>query len=158
MTLRILIADDNNLMRQALRRTLQSAGGWEVIETENGEEAVAKAREVKPHLIILDLAMPVMDGMRAARVISIAQPEVPIILHTLHWTTRISVEAMKCGVRKVVPKSDSASIIAAVQELLPLIRSANQASAVPSSEAKPPAAASDRGRLSPPDENGPADQ
>jgi DNA-binding NarL/FixJ family response regulator len=158
MTLRILIADDNYLMRQALRRTLQSAGGWEVIETENGEEAVAKAREVKPHLVILDLAMPVMDGMRAARVISMALPEVPIILHTLHWTTRISVEAMKCGVRKVVPKSDSASIIAAVQELLPLIRSANQASAVPSSETKPPAAASDRGRLSPPDENGPADQ
>jgi DNA-binding NarL/FixJ family response regulator len=158
MALRILIADDNYLMRQALRRTLQTAGGWEVIEAENGEDAVAKARQVEPHLIILDLAMPVMDGMRAARVISLALPEVPIILHTLHWTPRISVEAMKCGVRKVVPKSDSASIIAAVQELLPLIRSTNQASAAQSSEAKPSAAATDPARLSPSDENGPADQ
>ncbi|MFZ0808895.1 MAG: response regulator transcription factor [Candidatus Sulfotelmatobacter sp.] len=162
MPLRILIADDNYLMRQALRRTLQNAGGWEVIEAENGEEALTKAREVRPQLIILDLAMPVMDGMRAARAISMALPEVPIILHTLHWTPRINVEAMKCGVRKVVPKSDSASIIAAVEELLPLIRSANQASAEQSSEAKPPAPASDRARHlrpdSPPDENGPADQ
>jgi DNA-binding NarL/FixJ family response regulator len=156
MALRILIADDNHLMRQALRRTLQNAGGWEVIEAENGEDAVAKAREVKPDLIILDLAMPVMDGMRAARVISTALPEMPIILHTLHWTPRISVEAMKCGVRKVVPKSDSASIIAAVRELLPLIRSADPASGEQASEGKPPAAGSDAVR--PHDGNDPADQ
>jgi DNA-binding NarL/FixJ family response regulator len=158
MALRILIADDNSLMRQALRRTLLNAGDWEIIEAENGEEAVAKAREVQPNLIILDLAMPVMDGMRAARAISLARPEVPMILHTLYWTPRISVEAMKCGVRKVVPKSDGASIIAAVQELLPLIGSANQASAVQPSPAKLPAAKSDCVPLSPPDENGPADR
>ena len=118
MAIRILIADDNALVRHALGQALEKTGHWEIIEAENGEEAVDKARETKPKLVILDLAMPAMDGMRAARAISIVLPGVPIILHTLHWSPRVEVEALKAGVRKVVAKTDSATILAAVRELL----------------------------------------
>jgi DNA-binding NarL/FixJ family response regulator len=118
MANRILIADDNALVRFALGQALQKAGHWEIVEAENGEEAVAKARDTKPRLVILDLAMPVMDGMRAARALTIALPGVPVILHTLHWSPRVEVEALKAGVRRVVAKTDSATILAAVRELL----------------------------------------
>ncbi|HTW56573.1 MAG TPA: response regulator transcription factor [Terriglobales bacterium] len=118
MAIRILIADDNALVRQALGQALERAGHWEIIEAENGEEALLKATQSSPSLVILDLAMPVMDGMRAARAIRHSQPGIPIILHTLHWSPRINVEAAKAGVRKVVAKSDSASIVAAVEEFL----------------------------------------
>jgi DNA-binding NarL/FixJ family response regulator len=59
-----------------------------------------------------------MDGIRAARALCIMMPGVPIILHTLHWSPRVQVEALKAGVRRVVAKSDSATILTAVRELL----------------------------------------
>jgi DNA-binding NarL/FixJ family response regulator len=118
MPIRILIADDNDLVRRALRLALQSRGRWEVVEAKDGEDAVRKAKEVRPNLIILDLAMPVMDGIRAARSITMQMPEIPIIMHTLHWSPRVKAEALKSGVRRVVAKSDSATILGAVEELL----------------------------------------
>jgi DNA-binding NarL/FixJ family response regulator len=118
MPSRILIVDDNALVRRALGHALQKIGHWEIIEAENGEVAIHKARETNPNLVILDLAMPLMDGIRAARALCIMLPDVPIILHTLHWSPRVEVEALKAGVRKVVAKSDSATILAAVRELL----------------------------------------
>jgi DNA-binding NarL/FixJ family response regulator len=118
LAVRILIADDNTLVRRALHSLLEESGYTDIVEAEDGEDAVAKAREVKPTLIILDLAMPSMDGLRAARMISRILPSTAIVMHTLHWSPRVAVEAMKVGVSKVVPKSDRAMIIAAVQEVL----------------------------------------
>jgi DNA-binding NarL/FixJ family response regulator len=118
MAIRILIADDNDLVRRALRLALENRGHWEVVEAKDGEEAVRKAKEVRPSLVILDLAMPVMDGMRAARAIGLQVPAIPIIMHTLHWSPRVAAEALKAGVRRVVAKSDSATILGAVEELL----------------------------------------
>ena len=118
MAFRILIADDNTPVRSALRRLLEGAGPWDVVEAEDGEEAVSRARESAFHLIILDLAMPKMDGIRAARVISALLPNIPIVMHTLHASRRVAVEAMKAGVRQVVPKEDSGKIITVVQELI----------------------------------------
>lgn len=118
MASRILIVDDNALVRRALGQALQKTGPREIIEAENGEVAINRARETNPNLVILDLAMPVMDGIRAARALGIMLPDVPIILHTLHWSPRVEVEALKAGVRRVVAKSDSATILAAVRDLL----------------------------------------
>jgi len=59
---RILIADDNALVRKLLRGMLERGGGWEVVGARDGQEAVLKAQELKPDAVILDLAMPVMDG------------------------------------------------------------------------------------------------
>jgi DNA-binding NarL/FixJ family response regulator len=118
MAIRILIADDNTLVRRALRLALENRGHWEVVEAEDGEDAVQKAKDLSPDLVILDLAMPGMDGIRAARAISLQMPRIPIILHTLHWSPRVTAEASKAGVRRVVAKSDSATILGAVEELL----------------------------------------
>jgi DNA-binding NarL/FixJ family response regulator len=134
MPTQILIADDNALVRNALRHVLESTADWHVIEAENGEEAIARAEESKPDLIILDLAMPQMDGLRTARALLKIMPEVPILIHTLYWSPRVQVEATKIGVRKVVAKSESGVLIAAVRELLP----ENYSAAPPTPESQAP--------------------
>src|SRR5579859_3609382 len=97
MPTRILIAEDSQPVRTALRTLLEDAGPWEIIAVENGEDAVAKAQELKPDLIILDLVMPVMDGLRAAKQISQLFPEIPLLMHTMHWSPQVEVEAQKVG-------------------------------------------------------------
>jgi CheY-like chemotaxis protein len=118
MPTRIIIAEDNPVVRTALRSLLESAGSWEIFEVENGQEAIVKAQELKPNLIILDLVMPVMDGLNAARQISKLLPEIPMLMHTMHWSPQIEVEAQKVGVRKVVSKADNRLLIATVQHFL----------------------------------------
>ena len=115
---RILIAEDNRTVRTALRGLLQSAGPWEIVEVENGLEAVAKAQELRPNLIILDLVMPVMDGLSAARQISKLLPEIPMLMHTMHWSPQIELEAQKVGVRQVVSKADSKLLVSTVRQFL----------------------------------------
>ena len=120
MPIRILIADDNALVRGALRQVLdnEGQGQWEMLEAENGLEAVILAQKAKPTLVILDLAMPLKDGFRTAREIGQLLPGTPILMHTLYWSARVELEALKVGVRKTVPKSDSSVLISAVRELL----------------------------------------
>ena len=115
---RILIADDNPVVRTALRHLLESIDSWEIIDAENGQQALAKAQELQPDLIILDLVMPVMDGLTAAREISKLLPETPLVMHTLHWSPQLEVEAQKVGVRKLIPKTDSKALVSAVQQSL----------------------------------------
>lgn len=118
MPIRILIAEDNPAVRTTLRRLLESVGTWEVIDAQNGQEAIAKAQELKPNLIVLDLVMPVMDGLAAARVLSKLMPDLPLLMHTMHWSPQVELEAQKVGVRKVIPKTDSRGLIAAIQQFL----------------------------------------
>jgi CheY-like chemotaxis protein len=119
LPIRILIADDNASVRAAMRQVLESAQDhWEIVEAENGNVAVAKAQEVRPDLIIVDLVMPVMDGLTAAREIAKLLPDIPILMHTLYSSPQVKLEAETVGVRKTVAKSDSNVLISAVEELL----------------------------------------
>jgi CheY-like chemotaxis protein len=118
MPVRILIAEDSPSVKNALRHLLEGAGPWEIIDVDNGAEAVARAQELKPDLIILDLVMPVMDGFQAARQISSVLPHIPILMHTMHWSQQVEVEAQKVGVRRVVSKADSMLLVATVQQFL----------------------------------------
>jgi two-component system chemotaxis response regulator CheY len=102
-------------MRQALEGV---DGSYEIVEAETGEEAVAKARELNPNLVILDLVMPSMDGLTASREIANLFPDVPIMMHTLYSSPQVELEAGKAGVRKIVSKSDGVAFVSAVQELL----------------------------------------
>jgi DNA-binding NarL/FixJ family response regulator len=120
MPIRLLIADDNPVVRTALHQLLERAGDWEVVDAENGREAIARAQEFAPNLIILDLVMPVMDGLAAAREISKLMPQTPLLMHTLHWSPQVEIEAQKVGVRKVVPKADSKGLISAIRHYLNL--------------------------------------
>lgn len=104
-------------MRAALRLILQEAGPWEICEAATGEEVLDLARAQTFNLIILDLAMPGIDGISAARVLTHRYPTTPILMHTLYWSQRVAIEALKVGVRKVIPKSDKATIFNAIREI-----------------------------------------
>jgi CheY-like chemotaxis protein len=116
---RILIADDNEEVRDRLSKLLTSHDGWEVCAAVgNGRDAVEKAIELKPGLIILDLAMPEMDGLSTAREIGKVLPSVPIVLFTLHKFGTIDLEAKKAGVRHVVAKPDVAALVRTAEEIV----------------------------------------
>lgn len=101
-----------------MRRVLEGVSEqWEIIEAENGEDAVAKAQDFRPDLVILDLVMPLMDGLTASREIAKVLPNVPILMHTLYSSAEVGLEAGKVGVQKIVPKSDSIGLVSAVQDI-----------------------------------------
>ncbi|MFZ0639295.1 MAG: response regulator transcription factor [Candidatus Acidiferrales bacterium] len=81
---RVLVADDNGFVRSALRGYLAAREGLSVSEAVDGVEAIEKAKQLRPDLVVLDLAMPNLDGAQAASIIKHEMPEVPIILFTLH--------------------------------------------------------------------------
>lgn len=119
MPIRILIADDNVSVRAAMRQVLQGLDEhWEITEAEDGKDAVAQARALKPDLVILDLIMPGGDGLTASREISDLLPGIPILMHTLYMSPQVEFEAGKAGVRKVVPKSESSVLVSAIQDVL----------------------------------------
>src|SRR5260370_25330437 len=107
----ILIVDDNPTLRHLLRTTFENISGWEVAEAVNGREAIDKASELKPDLIVLDLAMPIMNGLQAAPVLRRMLPTVPIILFTLHGSKFLEREALSAGVTVVVSKDATANTL-----------------------------------------------
>ena len=118
MLSRILIADDHDLIRHLIKQEFEHHADWVCIEAENGQQAVVKATELKPEIIILDLVMPVMDGLTAAREIVKTLPSTPIVIHTIHFSEQIKWEAKKIGVQEVLPKADLASLVGVVEALL----------------------------------------
>ncbi len=99
MSIRILLADDHKIMRDGLRSLISSEDGMEVVgEAENGRIAVKLARKLKPHLVILDITMPELNGMQAARQILDECPEAKIITLSMHSDRRFVVEMFKAGV------------------------------------------------------------
>jgi DNA-binding NarL/FixJ family response regulator len=116
---RILIADDHELILRGVRALLRAHPGWEICgEAADGREAIAKATELRPDLVVLDYAMPCLDGLSAAKEIHRLLPTVPIVLHTLYGTTEVEQAANKYGIRRVVAKANSGALISAVEELL----------------------------------------
>lgn len=120
MSKKILIADDNALVRKLLRIMLEGQKGWQICaEATNGSEAILKAQESKPDAVILDFAMPLLDGLDAAREITRALPSVPILLFTLYDSPEMTLAAKEAGVSRVLPKTASGlPLIQAVRDLL----------------------------------------
>jgi two-component system nitrate/nitrite response regulator NarL len=105
---RILIADDLEAIRRQVSLILTSRPELEVCaEAENGKEAVEKSRELQPDLIILDITMPILNGLDAARRIRTFAPETPILILTVHKSRQLMEEAKKIGVRGYVTKGDA---------------------------------------------------
>ena len=117
----ILLADDNQVILQLLRRLIESHAGWQVCgEAATGQEALAKAIELKPDLLVLDFAMPGLNGLQVAEQISRACPNLPIILHTIHDFPEMIAEAKRVGIREVVSKGDTAArLLDTMESLLP---------------------------------------
>jgi CheY-like chemotaxis protein len=104
---RILVADDNPLIRKMLCKLFAGHETLEVCdEAVNGQDAVEKARLCSPDLVILDLSMPVMNGLEAATVIRAMLPRIPIILFTLHAALFKATNPAPTAVTRVVSKSE----------------------------------------------------
>jgi len=107
-SLRVLVADDQRGIRKRVCLTLASIVTLEVCdEAADGQEAVEKAEESSPDLIILDVTMPVMNGLDAARKIRVFSPHTPILILTMHKSRQLMEEARKIGVRGYVVKADA---------------------------------------------------
>lgn len=106
MPVKILIVDDNQAVRHALRVVLESNPDFTVCgEAENGQVGVDLAQRLHPDAIILDLSMPVMNGMEAARILKGLMPATPILMFTSF--AGVTPEALNAGAWNVVLKSDA---------------------------------------------------
>ena len=102
-----MIADDRESMRSALRSLLVLRPGWVVCgEAETAKEAITKATELRPDLIILDYKLQTSDGIAAADGILRVMPTVPIVMFTLYKTDELALEANRIGIRCVVGKEE----------------------------------------------------
>src|SRR5262245_40203353 len=107
MPTRIVIADDSPFIREQLRAILeQRHPGWQIYEATNGAEAVRKCDQVRPNAVVLDLVMPEMDGLAAARQLHHRMPGVPLAMFGITVPNEISSTAHQNGVSAVFPKSD----------------------------------------------------
>jgi len=120
MLRRMLIVDDNSSIRHLLRAAIENISGWKVCgEAVNGREAIEKAQELKPNLIVLDLAMPIMNGLEAAPLLRRLLPTVPIILYTLHDNKAVERVAFSLGISAVVSKAAGmTTLVTQAQDLL----------------------------------------
>ena len=102
----ILVVDDNSAIRQSLRHCIEQSPDWKVCgEAENGAVAVERVKELNPDVVVLDLQMPVMNGIEAARQISIVAPNTTMVMFTMHCSEQLVREARAAGIREVVSKS-----------------------------------------------------
>jgi two-component system, NarL family, nitrate/nitrite response regulator NarL len=107
---RVLIVDDHDIVRQGVRRILETEDDWEVCgEASNGQEALRLSRELKPDAIIMDVTMPVMNGLEATKKITKANPDSKVLIFTMHEPQSLLSPIRGSGAKGVLPKSKAAS-------------------------------------------------
>ena len=118
--MRILVVDDYEAVRKGICATLSSRLDIEVCgQAANGREAIWKARELNPDLIILDITMPILDGTSAAREIRKFMPDIPILFFSMHDSEQVVQQARAIGVQGLVVKTKSAeTLLNAVDALI----------------------------------------
>ena len=104
---RVLLVDDHQLLRQAVRRALEDAGMEVVAEAGDGSEAVRLATEIVPDVIVMDVSMPVLDGVEATRRIHSNNPDMPIVVLTMHGEETQRHEALAAGASGFLTKDVS---------------------------------------------------
>jgi two-component system chemotaxis response regulator CheY len=117
MNPKILVVDDSKTTRRVLSALVSSR--WTVCgEAENGRSAVRKFRELEPDLVVLDLAMPDLDGIEVGRRMHAIDPSVPIVLFTLLDPWGLEAPARNAGICKVIPKSESWRLIECIEQIV----------------------------------------
>jgi DNA-binding NarL/FixJ family response regulator len=115
--IRILLADDHDVVRTGLRHILEGHHGWEVAgEAANGREAIDKAVETTPDVVILDYSMPVVNGLEAAKQIRERVPRTEILVFTMYDNETLVEQLLRAGVRGYVLKSDAKADLAQAVE------------------------------------------
>jgi len=116
---RIILVDDHAMFRQSLRKMLEERGFTIIGEGSDGREAVRKARTLDPDIAILDISMPLLNGIDAAHEIHRLAPRTQVILLTMYKEDAYILEALRAGIRGYVLKSQAASdLVAAVEDVL----------------------------------------
>jgi DNA-binding NarL/FixJ family response regulator len=116
---RILVIDDGDSVRDVIRVFLERDGFEVCGEAADGVEAIEQAKKLKPDLVVLDLAMPRMNGAEAASILSTTMPEVPIILLTLYQNVLGTALASAVGVRAIIDKTEGmGKLVACVRSVL----------------------------------------
>ena len=101
---RILLVDDHEVLRKGIRSALN--GQWEICgEAANGQEAVERVEQLEPDLVLMDVSMPVMNGIEAAKQILKASPATKIIIFTMHDSSGMTEAARAAGARACVTKT-----------------------------------------------------
>ena len=115
-SLRLLVADDHELVRRGMRTIIEAQPGWSVAaEAIDGRQAVEKAKEVKPEVAVLDIGMPVLNGLEAARQIAKTEAKTKILIVTVHESDPLVRDVLAVGARGYVLKSDAGrDLVAAV--------------------------------------------
>jgi two-component system, chemotaxis family, chemotaxis protein CheY len=115
--LRILIVDDSETARRVAGTILRTRN-WTICgEAENGRTGVEKFQKLKPDVLLLDLSMPDMISIEAAQQMTTANPSVPLILFTIVMTKEIGIAGREAGIRTIVPKSDTWSLVADIEPI-----------------------------------------
>jgi DNA-binding NarL/FixJ family response regulator len=108
----VLVVDDNAFVRQVLCLAFTSEAGFDVCgETENGRDAIEKAQALQPDLIVMDLSMPVMNGIEATRALKTLMPMVPVIIFSEYSDAFSEKEARSAGISALVSKSEPVSVL-----------------------------------------------
>ena len=114
---RILIADDHAMMRKGLRTAIEPHAGWEVCgEATTGLEAFEQTKLLKPDLVILDVSMPVLNGLEVAHRISRTVPGVKILLFTMHNSPQFAKDVSKTGAHGYVCKASGEELLTQAME------------------------------------------
>jgi DNA-binding NarL/FixJ family response regulator len=117
--IRILVVDDNPAVRHYLRAILEQQNCWQICsEARSGKEALQKAQDTAPDVILLDFQMPDLNGLDVAREIHRLWPRIPILMVTIHMSNQLAAAAKAVGMRGACAKSDVGAIVEAVQALL----------------------------------------
>lgn len=116
---RILVVDDHPLVRKGVRTVLESSPWLEITgEASDGEEALAMVKKFHPQLAIVDLTMPKMDGLVLTEKIREETPETDVLILTMHYDDELARDALRCGARGYVVKTDAdQELIAAVERI-----------------------------------------
>jgi DNA-binding NarL/FixJ family response regulator len=105
---RILVADDHDIVRRGLKQLLTSRAGWDVCaEAKTGREAVALAEQVKPEVVVMDISMPDLNGLEAARRIRKQFPKTEIVILTLHFSDQLLRDIVEAGAHAYIMKGDA---------------------------------------------------
>jgi DNA-binding NarL/FixJ family response regulator len=116
--MRVLLADDHQIVRQGLRGLLEKAGHVVVGEAADGHDALKQARTLSPEIAVLDLSMPLLNGLDTAREMRRISPEIKTILLTMYTDKHYVLQAMKAGAKGYVLKSQAAEdLIRAIREI-----------------------------------------
>ena len=118
---RILIADDHAVVRRGIRSLLESQPGWQVCgEAVNGRDAVAQAARLRPDVVVMDIAMPELNGLEATRQIAAALPQTEILILTMDDSEEVARQVLRAGARGFVLKSDADCSLTSAVEVLRL--------------------------------------